>query len=117
MAVAAVLHRVERILHQVVDHLAQLGRVAADQRRCRIELGAQSATLLVLGVKRQHVGHQLVQVQGFQGCRRQAGIVAELVDQLLHRLHLVDDGGDGTNQHRLIGAFQLRFEFVLQPLG
>ena len=30
---------------------------------------------------------------------------------------VVDDGGDGTNQHRLIGAFQLRFEFVLQPLG
>ena len=47
----------------------------------------------------------------------QAGVVAELVDELLHGLHLGDDGADRADQDVLVGAFELGFELVLQAFG
>ena len=47
----------------------------------------------------------------------QAGVVAEFIDQPLHGLHLIDDGGHGFVQHLAFGLGQLAGQLVRQPLG
>ena len=116
-AVRKIGHRVERVLHQVVDDLAQLAGVAGQQRQLRREFGTQPAAFLLGRVQAQHLDDQRVQVQRLQPGRGQPRVVAELVDQRLHRLHLGDDGAHRAHQHLLVGAGQLGLELVLQPLG
>mmetsp|Transcript_53686 Transcript_53686/g.126315 ORF Transcript_53686/g.126315 Transcript_53686/m.126315 type:complete len:732 (-) Transcript_53686:1050-3245(-) len=116
-AIGAVLHRVERVLHEVVDDLAQLAGVALDAGQVGPQVGDQSPVLLRLGIEAQDLLDQRIEIQRLELGRRQAGVVAELVDQLLHRLHLVDDGGHRAHQHGLVGAFELGLQLVLQTLG
>ena len=48
---------------------------------------------------------------------RQAGVVAELVHQPLHRIHLIDDGAHGLGQHSLFARFQTVHQLHFQTLG
>ena len=48
-------HGVERVLHQVVDDLAQLRRIAHDARQAGLGAGLQQATVGGLAVQRQHL--------------------------------------------------------------
>ncbi len=113
----AVGHRVERVLHQVVDHLAQLAGVTLDQRQSGLRFEVQPPCLLRAGIQRQHLAGQRIQVDRRQPRGRQPGVVSELVDEPLQRLDLVDDGADRAHQHRLVAALELALELVLQPLG
>jgi hypothetical protein len=57
LAVGPVGHRVQRVLHQVVDDLAQLGGVAQDARQVGLPAGPPAAAVVQrLAVQRQHLG-------------------------------------------------------------
>ena len=80
------------VLQQVVQHLAQLFGVAqhAGDLRVKFEVDGHGRGF----VQMHHIGHQRVQVHGFEHGGGQARVVAEIVDQALHRIHLVHNGFD-----------------------
>ena len=63
--------------------------------------------VLGLGVEAEDLGGEGVEVERVEPRGGQAGVVAELVDELLHRLHLGDDGADRADQDVLVGPSSL----------
>ena len=98
---ARVADRLERILQQVVQQLAQAAGIGAQDRIARREAPRELDALIVL-VQVQHFADQCVQRQRPRIDLRRSRIVAERIDHRLQRFDLGDD--------RVRGAIeQLRF--------
>jgi hypothetical protein len=90
---------------------AQTG--GSPRQRLRQTAGDRHARILV---ERQHLAHEPVQIERRRLGRRQARVVPEVVDHLLQRGHLVDDGLGGALERVRILARQALRELHLQPL-
>ncbi len=73
------------VLQQVVHDLAQLLRIARNARTTRVQLDFHGTERVFFPVQMQHIGDQGIEVQGLQLRRWQPRVIAELVDQALHR--------------------------------
>ena len=90
--VAAAVHRLDGVVHEVDDDAADLLRIDADtfgsaSAKCAPELDVGEEPL----IERQRVVQQRVQVGRHGARRRHARELRELVDQPLQRLDLADD--------------------------
>ena len=109
------------VLQQVVDHLTQLLGIAlnmwASGIQCQHNRHPRMPIDRLLAVQAHHFMNQGIEIQRLKHCRGQAGIVAKLIDQSLHGIHLVDNGFDGLDQDGLIRRTEFAIQFTLQPLG
>jgi hypothetical protein len=87
------------VLQQVVEDLAQLGRVAQHQWRIVRQPRPDRALRVTRRVQPQHVLDQSLICSGCQLGGGQARVVAELVDHRLQGLDLVDDGLGVLDEH------------------
>ncbi|VBC39576.1 Uncharacterised protein [Burkholderia pseudomallei] len=108
--------RILRVLQQIVDHLTQLCRIAADHRQRRL-LDDDRALALADTVKRQYFAHQIVQLQVDEHRGRRARVIAKIVDHALHRGHLIDDRRRTALEHVGVGLRELVGKLHLQALG
>ena len=106
-----------RILQQVVNHLAHLLGIRKYRQTFRIEFGPHRHRCIFCSVELQHVVDERVQVQRLQPGGRQPGVVAELVDQALHGIDLVNDRAHQTAQDFLLFLRQAFHELHLEPFG
>ena len=108
-----VLHRLQGILDQIVNDLAQTQGVPLDAGLAdlKVDLDRRDGAVEV-----QHLGHQPVQAQGFRLHLGGARIVGEVVDHGLHGLDLLDDGVGRAVHHPGVLLRQLGQELVAQAL-
>src|SRR5215468_3377683 len=103
---------VDRVPHQVEEHLRQLGAVAEDGREARVELGAQSdvAKLGSLPLQGEDVVQDAVDVERRDLELRRRTQSAQLLDEPVEPVDLTDDDVGGLHLRGVAkpGAEQLR---------
>ncbi len=100
-----------------MHHLAQLLGVCGNGRATRIQFGFNGHGGVFDAVQIKHIGHQRIQIQCLQLRSRQAGVVAELVDEPLHGIDLINDGSNRLGQDGLFWRWQLAGKLHFKALG
>jgi len=102
-------------LQHIVDHLPDLRRVTQHRGQGGVEFEADAQRRTFVQV--QHFADQGVEIERGEPGRGQARIVAEGIDEVLHRLDLIDDRGRGAREHFAPAVVEAVGEFQRQALG
>ena len=108
--------RVDRILEQIVEHLAQAGGLALDGSGASGKRQRDVRAQIVVQARARRARARQIDRLHLPGPRL-ARIDREVVDHVLHRRHLRDDRLRAALQRFLVGAVELRRELDCEALG
>ena len=106
------------ILHEIVDHLAQLSLVALNVRHVGRQRQADGPDGTGFAFIEAHdFLDERVEIDLDQHGWRRLGVFPEIIDHVFHRGNLIDDGRHTARKHAGVSRFKFAGQFHAQTLG